>query len=107
MFGLDELVFLVIGDWGDSFYWDPESPHMQVAAGTSSQHPSNISLLPIQFVLIVFSMHCVATASMTSRVFIVAAMNDWAATNNPQFIVTTGDNFYPHGVRVRLVHTYK
>ncbi len=27
------------------------------------------------------------------------AMASWAAANNPQFIISTGDNFYPSGVR--------
>ena len=31
---------------------------------------------------------------------LVSAMNAWAANNSPQFILTTGDNFYPDGVRV-------
>ena len=50
----------MIGDWGDSFYWETPSPQKAVAA----------------------------------------AMNDWAATHQPRFILTTGDNFYPDGVRV-------
>ena len=56
----EDFEFLVIGDWGDSFYWETPSPQKAVAA----------------------------------------AMNDWAATHNPRFILTTGDNFYPDGVRV-------
>ena len=55
-------MFLALGDWGDSFYWDPDSPQLQVAA----------------------------------------AMNDWASVNQARFILTTGDNFYPDGVRVRM-----
>ena len=26
-------------------------------------------------------------------------MAEWAEVNNPQFIISTGDNFYPNGVR--------
>ena len=51
---------MIIGDWGDSFYWEEGSPQ------------NNIS----------------------------RAMNDWAGVHNPKFILTTGDNFYPDGVRV-------
>ena len=32
------------------------------------------------------------------QILVAGAMADWAADNNPQFILTVGDNIYPNGV---------